>query len=156
MEQAAICTFNKKTSHRYEAETWIGNALQLAVAPELKTELQNKQIEMKRISGGKKSETWGIARFAWLLIFVLAKVFTCNSYNSNSTIDMSKVPVIVRLNDSTQLFNGDTVRLHLNGTRVPFDPSISRDSYLKHQPDTPGRFNYRNLRRSIDSMSGTP
>ena len=124
MEQSAICTFNKKTSHRYAAETWIENALQLAVAPELKTELQNKQVEMKRISGGKKSEAWGIARFAWLLIFVLAKAFTCNSFNNNSgsTIDMSKVPVIVRLNDSTQLFNGDTVRIHLNNPRKPVTP----------------------------------
>jgi len=153
MEQAAIFTFNKKISHRAEAEIWIENALQLAVAPELKTELQEKQIEMKRISDGKKTGPWGIARFAWLLIFVLAKAFTCNE--SNNTYNTSKIPFILQLNDSTHVINGDTVRIHPNSPRISLAPSISRDSYLKHQSDTPGRFNYRDLRHSIDSMSYT-
>ena len=85
MEQAAICTFNKRTDHRFEAETWIENAQRLATAPELQHELTEKLKEMRRISGAsdKKSKPWGIARFAWLLIFVLAKIFTWNSHDTS-------------------------------------------------------------------------
>jgi hypothetical protein len=157
MEQVAIYTFNRKEDDRYQAQTWIENAQNLAVAEELKSELANKLVEMRRISdGSKKSNAWNITRFAWLLIFLAAKAFTCNnSYNSSHDIDMSKVPVYIRLNDTTQLFNGDTVRLRLNSPHLLANPSLSRDSYLKHQSDTPARFNYRNLRHSIDSMSTT-
>jgi len=63
IEQAAIFTFNKKADQRTAAEAWIENALQLAVAPELKTELSNKLVEMRRISGGSKSKSWGVWRF---------------------------------------------------------------------------------------------
>ncbi len=85
MEQAAICTFNKRTDHRFEAEIWIENAQRLATAPELQHELTEKLKEMRRISGAadKKSNPWGIARFAWLLIFVVAKLVTCNSHDSS-------------------------------------------------------------------------
>jgi hypothetical protein len=87
IEQAAIYTFNKKKAHRLTAETWIENALLLAVAPELQTELTEKLKEMRRISRPTKdpSPFWNIARFAWLLIFVVARAFTCNSFDSSAT-----------------------------------------------------------------------
>jgi hypothetical protein len=143
MEQSAIYTFNRKVDDRYQAKTWIENAQNLAVAEELKSELANKLVEMKRISGGsKKGNAWNISRFAWLFLFLAVKAFTSNdSYNSSPGTNMSKAPVYIRLNDTTQLFITN--------------PSLSRDSYLKHQSDTPARFNYRNLRHSIDSMSTT-
>lgn len=91
MEQAAICTFNKRTNHRIEAEAWVENAQRLATSPDLQHELTEKLKEMRRISGSteKKSNFWGIARFAWLLIFVLAKLVTCNSPDSSHTMKIN-------------------------------------------------------------------
>jgi hypothetical protein len=116
MEQAAIYTFNKKTAHRLAAETWIENALLLAVAPELQSELTEKLKEMRRISKPAKESNpfWNIARFAWLLIFIAAKAFTCNSGSSSPAYDVNhKAPVFYKLPDSLEL-NDSTRKLLLD------------------------------------------
>jgi len=161
IEQAAIYTFNKKTAHRLAAETWVENALLLAVAPELQAELTEKLKEMRRISKPTKDPNpfWNIARFAWLLIFVAAKAFTCNSGSSSLNYDIDhKAPVFIthpdsmELNDSTRKSLLDSFKLQQD--KLPLLLSPGHDSLRKSHADT-GQVNYRNLRRTIDSMSGT-
>jgi len=128
IEQAAIYTFNKKTAHRLAAETWVENALLLALAPELQRELTEKLKEMRRISKPTKDSNpfWNIARFAWLLIFIAAKAFTCNSGSSSLDYDAShKAPIFYKLPDSLEL-NDSTRKLLLDSfnhvNRSPLSP----------------------------------
>jgi len=115
MEQAAICTFNKRTNHRIEAEAWIENAQRLATSPELQQELTEKLKEMRRISGGteKKNNPWAIARFAWLLIFVVAKLVTCNTHNTPTTFKINPSDYKLMTTDSaTKRILDSMVRTH--------------------------------------------
>ncbi|MDO6432063.1 hypothetical protein Q4E93_15785 [Flavitalea sp. BT771] len=147
IELAAIYTFNKKTAHRLAAETWVENALLLAVAPELQTELTEKLKEMRRISKPTKDRSpfWNIARFAWLLIFIAAKAFTCNTSDPSYT-PKYEMPNNPWMHDSVEGQKDNTLQL-TDSTRKLLLDSFNR---VNQSPLSPHRHPYR----STDHTSG--
>jgi hypothetical protein len=124
MMQACIYTFNRNVDNRYQARTWMDNAILLAVSEELKTELSDKLEEMNRISTTRQkrktsSLEWRVAFFA--LVAVIRLAATCNSSSLQSTYQFKNAPVFIT-------HPGDTLK-------HPITPS-EIDSMLRKNPNT--------------------
>jgi len=141
--QACIYTFNHDTENRYLAKTWMDNAESLAISPEMKREISEKLEEMNKVR--EKGNTANLGRLAWLGLFLLIKIVTCNSLNHvpsyNPSYNLQNAPAYIHLKgDSTRhllqpyLDSVMKANRHIPAKRLP---PLS-DSILSTAPPPPG------------------
>lgn len=82
--QACIYTFNNVVDRRYMIKPWMDNAKELAVSPELKKQISDKQKEMRTLSG-KKRKVPRMVRLAVVGVFIVARIIS--SINDSSSDD---------------------------------------------------------------------
>jgi hypothetical protein len=85
IQHPAIATFNRDPKNRTLAVTWVEDAKDLAVSPDVKARVQNKLEELRGIlSRQKKKANWGVI---WLVIIGIRGIIALTNASSSSNRD---------------------------------------------------------------------
>jgi len=103
--EAGIFAFNRSTSDRTQAITWIENAEPLAVSPDIKNALAEKLVEMHKLQ--KKRHRSFVFRGIWVAI-ILGRVLFSNSCNNDDMSDIRRGPVYIHDGTTTDTINSNT------------------------------------------------